>query len=285
MAQAWLYQLFETEAVTLSAGVPTVWLGLLNHLRANKLRFSTFKETVLGGSACPPAMLREFEEVHGITVVHAWGMTELSPLGTVCRLKPAQKLLSADAQFAIKAKQGRSVFGVEMKIVGSDGATLPQDGKAFGDLHVRGNWVCERYYKEAESALVNGWFPTGDVATIDADGFMQITDRSKDVIKSGGEWISSIELENLAMAHPAVMEAAVIGVPHAKWDERPIVLVVLKAGAMATATELLQFYEGKIAKWWMPDDVVFVDASPHTATGKLLKTKLRDEYREYLMVK
>lgn len=285
MDGASLYQLFESEAVTLSAGVPTVWLGLLNHLRANNLRFSTFKETVIGGSACPPAMLREFEEVHGITVVHAWGMTELSPLGTVCRLKPAQKLLSADAQFAIKAKQGRSVFGVEMKIVGSDGVTLPQDGKAFGDLHVRGNWVCERYFNEAESALVNGWFPTGDVATIDADGFMQITDRSKDVIKSGGEWISSIDLENLAMAHPAVMEAAVIGVPHAKWDERPIVLVVLKAGVTLTGAELLQFYEGKIAKWWMPDDVVFVDALPHTATGKLLKTKLREEYRGYLLAK
>ncbi len=281
MDGASLYQLFEQEGVTLSAGVPTVWLGLLNYVRTNNLRFSTFKETVIGGSACPPAMLREFEEIHGITVVHAWGMTELSPLGTVCRLKRAQKLLSPEAQFAIKVKQGRSVFGVDMKIVGSDGKALPHDGKAFGDLYVRGGWVCAQYYKETESALIDGWFPTGDVATIDTDGFMQITDRSKDVIKSGGEWISSIELENLAMSHPAVMEAAVIGVAHAKWDERPLLLVVLKPDASLTAADLLQFYEGKIAKWWMPDDVVFVAALPHTATGKLLKMKLRDEYREH----
>ncbi len=280
-----LYQLFEQEAVTMSAGVPTVWLGLLNHVRSNNLRFSTFKETVIGGSACPPAMLREFEDVYGVTVIHAWGMTELSPLGTVCRLKRAQKLLSAEAQFAIKVKQGRSIFGVDMKIVGSDGAALAHDGKAFGDLHVRGSWVCARYYKETESALINGWFPTGDVATIDADGFMQITDRSKDVIKSGGEWISSIELENLAMAHPAVMEAAVIGVAHSKWDERPLVLVVLKPNTTLTSAELLQFYEGKIAKWWMPDDVVFVEKLPHTATGKLLKTQLRDEYRAHFLAK
>ena len=289
MDGASLYQLFETEAVTMSAGVPTVWLGLLNYMRANNLRFSTFKETVIGGSACPPAMLREFEDVHGVGVIHAWGMTELSPLGTMCRLKRGQKLLSAEAQFAIKVKQGRSIFGVSMKIVGSDGAELPHDGKAFGDLHVRGSWVCAKYYKEAESALINGWFPTGDVATIDADGFMQITDRSKDVIKSGGEWISSIELENLAMAHPAVMEAAVIGVAHAKWDERPLLLVVRKKDATGgvisavSAAELLQFYEGKIAKWWMPDEVVFVEALPHTATGKLLKTKLREDYRDYLL--
>ncbi len=276
-----LYALFEGEGVTMSAGVPTVWMGLLNYVKSNNLKFSTFKETVIGGSACPPAMIKSFEHEFGVTVVHAWGMTEMSPLGTMCRLKLKHQTMSADQQDAVKAKQGRAIFGVEMKIVDDEGRTLPNDGKAAGDLMVRGPWVVDTYFKEEKSALIDGWFATGDVANIDADGYMQITDRSKDVIKSGGEWISSIDLENIAVSHASVFEAAVIGVPHPKWDERPLVLAVLKPNAAVTRDELIKFYDGKIAKWMIPDDVVFVDKLPHTATGKLLKTKLRDEYKDY----
>ena len=281
MDGASLYALFEGEGVTTSAGVPTVWMGLLNYVKSSNLKFSTFKETVIGGSACPPAMIKSFEHDFGVTVVHAWGMTEMSPLGTICRLKLKHQALSAEAQDAIKAKQGRAIFGVEMKVVDAQGNALPHDGKAAGDLLVRGPWVVERYFKEEKSALVDGWFQTGDVANIDADGYMQITDRSKDVIKSGGEWISSIELENIAMAHPSVLEAAVIGVAHPKWDERPLVLAALKPNTTLTRDELIKFFEGKVAKWMLPDDVVFVDQLPHTATGKLLKTKLREDYKNY----
>jgi 3-(methylthio)propionyl---CoA ligase len=277
-----LYALFEGEGVTISAGVPTVWMGLLNYVKTNDLKFSTFKETVIGGSACPPAMIKSFEHDFGVTVIHAWGMTELSPLGSSNRLRAKHAKLSVTEQDALKAKQGTPVFGLEMKVVDSDGNTLPRDGKSAGDLLVRSPWVIERYYKEEKSALIHGWFPTGDVANIDADGYMQITDRSKDVIKSGGEWISSIELENIAMAHPAVQEAAAIGVPHPKWDERPLLVVVKKPDATLSAKELIAFYDGKVAKWMLPDDVVFVDQLPHTATGKLLKTKLREEHREHL---
>ena len=276
-----LYQLFEQESVTVSAGVPTVWMGLLNYLKTHKLKFSTFRETVIGGSACPPAMIESFEKDFGINVVHAWGMSELSPLGTINRLRAKHLKLGAAEQFAVKVKQGAPIFGIELEIVDDSGAPLPHDGKAFGDLMARGPWVLERYFKEDHSALRKGWFPTGDVATIDADGYMQITDRSKDVIKSGGEWISSIELENIAIAHPAVQEAAVIGIAHPKWDERPLLLVMLKKDAKATREELLAFYDGKIAKWMRPDDVAFVETLPHTATGKLLKTKLREEFRNY----
>ena len=276
-----LYQLFEQESVTVSAGVPTVWMGLLNYLKTHKLKFSTFRETVIGGSACPPAMIESFEKDFGINVVHAWGMSELSPLGTINRLRAKHLKLGAAEQFAVKVKQGAPIFGIELEIVDDSGAPLPHDGKAFGDLMARGPWVLERYFKEDHSALRQGWFPTGDVATIDADGYMQITDRSKDVIKSGGEWISSIELENIAIAHPAVQEAAVIGIAHPKWDERPLLLVMLKKDAKATREELLAFYDGKIAKWMRPDDVAFVETLPHTATGKLLKTKLREEFRNY----
>ena len=212
-----LHRLFEDEGVTMSAGVPTVWMGLLNHVKSNNLKFTTFKETIIGGSACPPAMLEAFEHEYGVTVVHAWGMSEMSPLGTICRLRAKHKKLSRAEQFAVQVRQGCAIFGVEMKIVDGDGKALPHDGKAFGDLMVRGPWIVERYFKEEKSALTDGWFATGDVANIDADGYMQITDRSKDVIKSGGEWISSIDLENVAVAHPAVMEAAVIGVRHPKW--------------------------------------------------------------------
>ncbi|MEP7157566.1 MAG: 3-(methylthio)propionyl-CoA ligase [Betaproteobacteria bacterium] len=276
-----LHRLFEDEGVTMSAGVPTVWMGLLNYVKANGLSFRTFRETVIGGSACPPAMIQSFERDYGVNVVHAWGMSEMSPLGTMCRLKGKHLKLSATEQFALKTKQGRPIFGVELKIVDGDGNALPHDGVAFGDLLVRGPWIVEHYFKEDKTALLDGWFPTGDVANIDADGFMQITDRSKDVIKSGGEWISSIDLENIAVAHPAVMEAAVIGVAHPKWDERPLLIVVKKKDADVSSEELLRFFDGKIAKWWMPDDVVFVDQLPHTATGKLLKTKLREEFKAY----
>ena len=286
MDGASLYELFEKERVTVSAGVPTVWLGLLTHMKQNNLKFSTLKRTVIGGSACPPAMIRSFEEDYGVRVLHAWGMTEMSPLGTVNSFKGKQLELSdKEQQLAIQNKQGRNIFGVDMKIVDDAGKELPRDGKAFGDLLVRGPWICSAYFKgEGGNPLrrdENGeeWFPTGDVATIDADGFMQITDRSKDVIKSGGEWISSIDLENTAVAHPAVAEAAVVGVRHPKWDERPLLLVVKKAGAQLTREELLEFFEGQVAKWWIPDDVVFVDQLPHTATGKLLKTKLREDYQ------
>jgi fatty-acyl-CoA synthase len=276
-----LYQLFEQEGVTMSAGVPTVWMGLLNYVKSNHLKFTTFKETIIGGSAAPPAMIESFERDFGVTVVHAWGMTELSPLGTMCRLRAKHLALPREKQFAVQVKQGAPIFGVEMKIVDGEGKALPHDGKAFGDLMVRGPWIIERYYGEQTTALRDGWFHTGDVATIDADGYMQITDRSKDVIKSGGEWISSIDLENIAMAHPAVQEAAVIGVVHPKWDERPLLVVVPKKDATLTREELLRFFDGKIAKWWLPDDVAFVDQLPHTATGKLLKTKLREQFRDY----
>ncbi len=278
-----LYRLFEDEGVTLSAGVPTVWMGLLNHVRTNGLKFSTFKETVIGGSACPPAMIDGFEDEFGVTVLHAWGMTELSPLGTLCRLKRKHLALPKAERRAIQAKQGKPIYGIEMKIVDGEGRALPHDDVAFGDLMVRGPWVVERYFRENHTALVDGWFPTGDVARIDADGYLTITDRSKDVIKSGGEWISSIDIENLAMAHPAVSEAAVIAVPHPKWDERPLLIIVLRAGKTMTRQDMLDHLTGKIAKWWMPDDVVFATELPHTATGKVLKTALRDTYRHHVL--
>jgi fatty-acyl-CoA synthase len=277
-----LYSLFEEEGVTMSAGVPTIWLGLLQHLQANKLRLSTVKRLVIGGSAAPPAMIRTFDQQFGVTVLHAWGMTEMSPLGTVNTYKQKHSSLSAEERDRIRLKQGRSIFGVELKIVDGDGKDLPHDGKAFGDLLVRGSWITSGYFKsEGGNPLRDGWFPTGDVATIDADGYMQITDRSKDVIKSGGEWISSIDLENIAVAHPAVAEAAVIGAAHPKWDERPLLVVVRKSGQDVSREELIAFYEGKVAKWWIPDDVVFVDDLPHTATGKLSKLQLRERLREY----
>jgi 3-(methylthio)propionyl---CoA ligase len=282
MDGASLYELFENERVTVSAGVPTIWLGLLNHVKQNKLKFTTFSRTVIGGSACPPSMIRAFQEEFDVDVLHAWGMTEMSPLGTVCTLKGKQLDLSAEERYAVQNKQGRPIFGVEMKIVDDRGEELPRDGTAFGDLLVRGPWICTQYFRdEGGDPLRDGWFPTGDVATLDADGFMQITDRSKDVIKSGGEWISSIDLENIAVAHPAIAEAAVIGVKHPKWDERPIVVAVKKPGQDVSKDELLKFYEGKIAKWWMPDDVVFVSELPHTATGKLSKLTLRQRMKDY----
>jgi acyl-CoA synthetase (AMP-forming)/AMP-acid ligase II len=280
-----LYDLFESERVTFSAGVPTVWLGLLTYAKQNSLTFSTFKRTVIGGSACPPAMIRTLEDDFGVEVIHAWGMTELSPLGTLGKLKAKHDALPADERRALLEKQGKAIYGVDIDIVGGDGRTLPWDGKASGDLVSRGHWVLSRYFNDDASPLLDlggsAWFPTGDVATIDADGYMQITDRSKDVIKSGGEWISSIELENIAMAHPAVHEAAVIACAHPKWDERPLLVVVRKPDAQVSAAEMLGFYEGRIAKWQVPDDVVFVDEIPHTATGKIQKLRLREQLKTH----
>jgi acyl-CoA synthetase (AMP-forming)/AMP-acid ligase II len=277
-----VYELIESERVTFAAGVPTVWLMLLNHMRAGGLKFSTLKRTVIGGSACPPAMVRSFYVDYGVTVLHGWGMTEMSPLGTVCNLKLKQLALPQDAQLAVMGKQGRALFGVEMKIVDAEGQELPWDGEATGDLLVRGPWIVASYFRgEGGDPLVDGWFPTGDVASIDADGFLQITDRSKDVIKSGGEWISSIDIENIAMAHPAVAMAACIALPHPKWDERPLLVLVKKPGANVSREEILGFYDGKVAKWQVPDDVAFVDAIPLGATGKVQKNKLREQFKAH----
>ena len=278
-----VYELFETEKVTFTAGVPTVWLALLNHMQANKLKLSTLKYAVIGGSAAPPAMITTFAREYGVEVLHAWGMSEMSPLGTVNHPKEKHLSLPEDELLALRLKQGRPPFGVDMKIVDDAGKALPHDGKAFGDLLVRGPWVTRGYFKgEGGDPLKDGgWFPTGDVATIDPDGYMQITDRSKDVIKSGGEWISSIDLENAAMAHPAVAEAAVIGIAHPKWDERPLLIIHRKPGAEVGKEELVKFLADKVAKWWLPDDVGVVDSVPHTATGKILKTRLREDFRNY----
>ena len=282
-----VYELIEAEKVTYAAGVPTVWQMLLTHMKPAGLRFSTLRRTVIGGSACPPAMIHSFQQDYGVEVLHAWGMTEMSPLGTLCTLKNKHLALPAEQQDAIRLKQGRAIFGVDMKIVDGNGNELPWDGKASGDLLVKGPWIVKEYFKgEGGDPLVpdahgRGWFPTGDVATIDADGYLQITDRSKDVIKSGGEWISSIEIENIAVAHPAIAMAACIGVFHPKWDERPVVAVVRRPGAEVTREELLAFYEGKTAKWQIPDDVIFVEAIPLGATGKILKTRLREQFKDY----
>ncbi len=279
-----IFELIESEKVSFAAGVPTVWQMMLAHMQAGKLRFSTLKRTVIGGSACPPAMITAFNDQYGVEVLHAWGMTEMSPLGTVCTLKNKHADLPDAQKMKVRLKQGRGIYGVDMKIVDPEGKELAWDGVAYGDLLVKGPWIISDYFKpEGESPLVDGWFPTGDVGTIDPDGYLQITDRSKDVIKSGGEWISSIDVENIAVAHPAVAMAACIGIKHPKWDERPIIAVVKKPGAEVARDELLAFYEGKIAKWQVPDDVVFVDAIPLGGTGKMQKTKLREMLKDYVL--
>ncbi|MBM3485870.1 MAG: long-chain-fatty-acid--CoA ligase [Alphaproteobacteria bacterium] len=277
-----LQALIAAEGVTFSAGVPTVWLGLLAHLRDSGKGIAPLRRVVIGGSAAPPAMVREFRERHDVTVLHAWGMTEMSPIGTVNTPKHGMDE-TPEAEYARQVRCGRPVFGVEMKIVGDGNENLPQDGVAFGELKVRGPCVCRSYFEEGVSSAhdADGWFATGDVATIDGDGYLQITDRSKDVIKSGGEWIGSIDLENIALGHPGVAEAAVVGVPHPRWDERPLLVVVRRKDAAVTRDELIRFYDGKVAKWWIPDDVVFVDALPHTATGKLLKMQLRQDFKDH----
>jgi len=278
-----LHALIKDEGVTSAAGVPTVWLGLLAHAERNSLILSGLRHAVIGGAACPPALLRSLRDGHGVEVLHAWGMTELSPLGTTAVVQRRHLALPEDKRLAILGKQGHAVFGIDMKITDGRGDELPWDGKTRGELLVRGPWVMERYFGEDYGAGTAGagWFATGDVATIDADGYMQIVDRSKDVIKSGGEWISSVEIEHAAMEHPGVQQAACIAIAHPKWDERPLLLVVPRDGAEIGKQELLRFIEGRIAQWWMPDDVLFVPALPLGATGKVLKKQLREQYGGY----
>ncbi|BAQ49034.1 MULTISPECIES: long-chain-fatty-acid--CoA ligase [Methylobacterium] len=274
--------ILESTGVTVTAAVPTVWLGLLQHLDATGSRLTHLKRVVIGGSACPRAMTERFERDFGVTVDHAWGMTEMSPIGSYCSLKPEVAHLQGEARLDLKMKQGYAPFGVEFRLTDDDNRDLPWDGTTFGRLKVAGFAVAKAYFRSDEPILDDrGFFDTGDVATIDEHGYMAITDRSKDVIKSGGEWISSIDLENLAVGHPDVAEAAVIGVQHPKWDERPLLIVVPKEGRTPDKADILAFMAPRIAKWWMPDDVVVVHAIPHTATGKIQKTALRDQFRDY----
>jgi fatty-acyl-CoA synthase len=282
-----LTQLMNSEGVTFSAGVPTVWMGLLNYLKASGERLTTVNRMVIGGSACPRILMEEFGDIYGIRIDHAWGMTEMSPLGTYNAPKFQHVDLDRNARLRLSEKQGRAVFGVDMRIVNDAGDVLPWDGKISGHLQVKGPWVTSAYYgSEPGSALdAEGWFSTGDVASIDPEGFMEITDRSKDVIKSGGEWISSIQLENIAVGHPDVMEAAIIAARHEKWEERPLLIVVPRKDHEIDRDSLIAFYEGKVAKWWTPDDVVVVSELPHTATGKIQKLTLRDTYRNHLLPK
>jgi fatty-acyl-CoA synthase len=278
-----VYEMLDGNGVTITAAVPTVWLGLLQHLEATGAALPHLKRVVIGGSACPRAMTETFRDRYGVEVLHAWGMTEMSPLGSVCSLKPEHAGVDAEGWLDVKARAGHAPFTVEMRITDDEGRDLPWDGTSFGRLKVRGPAVAAAYFRGEGGAILDetGFFDTGDVATIDATGNMQVIDRSKDVIKSGGEWISSIELENLAVGHPDVAEAAVIGIAHPKWDERPLLVVVPKPGRTPTRDDVLAHLSGRIAKWWMPDDVVLVDEIPHTATGKIQKTALRDRFRDY----
>jgi 3-(methylthio)propionyl---CoA ligase len=280
-----VHELLESERVTLALGVPTVWLGLLTYLEQTGKRLDGLTRVTVGGSAAPATMIRAFEEKYGVECIHGWGMTETSPIGTLARPKGKYMDRPFEEQIAIKARQGLPLYGVEIKVAGPDGKTLPRDGVSSGELLVRGPWITSAYYRDdqASAAAVDeaGWFRTGDVAVIDAEGYMQIVDRSKDVIKSGGEWISSIDVENAAMGHPGVAEAAVIGLPHPKWDERPLLIIVAKPGQEPTKDALLAFLGDKVAKWQLPDDVVFVPEIPHGATGKVLKTRLREQFRDH----
>jgi len=277
-----IHEMLTAYRVSCTAAVPTIWLMLLQHLEAGGGKLPDLKRVVIGGSACPRAIAQKFEDAYGVQVIHAWGMTEMSPLGSLCTLKPEYASLSGDAKLDILQKQGHPPFMVEMKIEDDAGRVVPWDGKSFGRLMVRGPAVARAYYKDDGDILDGeGFFDTGDVATMDPSGYMQITDRTKDVIKSGGEWISSIDLENLAVGHPKVAEAAVIGIRHPKWDERPLLVIVMKKGESISKDDILGFMRGKVANWWMPDDVVFVDEIPHTATGKIQKTTLRERFKDY----
>lgn len=279
-----LYQLLEQEEVSLALGVPTVWLALLQYTTKAGKKLNKLNRTVIGGAAVPESMIRAFRDKHDVVVIQGWGMTEMSPLGTVSTPKFGMESLTPDQLVAVRAKAGRGIYGVEMRIVNDEGVELPWDGVAYGSLQVRGPWICSGYFKlegKSEAHTADGWFDTGDVATIDKQGYMAITDRTKDVIKSGGEWISSIDVENTAMGHEGVSEAAVIGVPHPKWTERPLLIIIRAEGADLDRAQMLAWLEGKIAKWWIPDDVVFVDEIPHTATGKIKKIELRKQFKDY----
>jgi fatty-acyl-CoA synthase len=279
-----LYGLLESEDVTLALGVPTVWLALLQYAAKVGKRLNKLQRTIIGGAAVPESMIREFQDDHDVIVYQGWGMTEMSPLGTLNSPKAGMESLTKDESIAIATKAGRGIFGCELRIVDDDNNELPWDGVAYGALQVRGPWICSDYFKlegTGGSHMEDGWFDTGDVATIDPNGYLAITDRTKDVIKSGGEWISSIEIENTAIGHPAVAEAAVIGVAHPKWTERPLLIVIKAEGQDPSKEEILAWFDGKIAKWWLPDDVVFVDELPHTATGKIKKVELRQQYADY----
>ena len=277
--------LMNDEKVTMSAGVPTVWLGLLHHLRASGQRLETVQRFMIGGSACPRLLFEAFDAEYGVRISHGWGMTELSPVGTYNTPKPGNAHLTGAAEMAVRVKQGRVLYGIDIRIVDDAGHELPHDGMRSGHLQVRGPWVCSAYYGETPGSALDpeGWFSTGDVASIDPDGYMEITDRSKDVIKSGGEWISSIQLENIAVSHPDVAEAAIVAAKHPKWDERPLLIVVAKAGSSIDKNDLLRLYDGQVPKWWLPDDVVVVEELPHTATGKLQKNILRIRFQNYLL--
>jgi acyl-CoA synthetase (AMP-forming)/AMP-acid ligase II len=278
-----IHDLLENYGVTITAAVPTVWLSLLQHLEAGNHKITSLNRVVIGGSACPRAMTEAFEKRYDVSVNHAWGMTEMSPLGSFCSLKPETADLEGDALYDLKVKQGHPPFTVDMKITDDAGHEMPWDGRSFGRLKVKGPAVTASYFRSETDSILDdqGFFDTGDVATIDEHGYMQITDRAKDVIKSGGEWISSIDIENLAVAHPSVLEAAVIGITHPKWDERPLLIIVLKSGKSVTKNVMLGFLKDKIAKWWMPDDVVFITDMPHTSTGKLNKIALRERLKDY----
>tara|TARA_B100001057_G_scaffold78576_1_gene73695 strand:+ start:11460 stop:13118 length:1659 start_codon:yes stop_codon:yes gene_type:complete len=283
MDGAALTELIQNENVTFAFGVPTIWLGLLNYCKENNIKLDSIKETIIGGSAVPYSMIKQFDEDHDVNVVQGWGMTETSPLATANLKTPEMEKMAKDEMYQLQTKQGKPIYGVQLKIVDDEGNRLPEDGKAFGRLLIKGPWIIKRYYKhDADAVDAEGWFDTGDISTIDADGYMTIVDRAKDVIKSGGEWISSVDLENAAVGHPEVVEACVIGVAHEKWDERPL-LIVIPANKELTKESVYDFLDGKIAKWWKPDDVVFVEELPHGATGKLLKTDLREKYANHLI--
>jgi fatty-acyl-CoA synthase len=281
-----LYDLIEKEKVTLAFGVPTIWMGLLAYCRDNNKILTSVKNTIIGGSALSLTTLQEFDEVHDVNVIHAWGMTEMSPLGTINVPTSEMENMSKEEKYAIQLKQGKPIYGVELKVVDDAGIELPKDGESQGHLMVRGPWILQKYFKAEKDAVdKDGWFDTGDISVLDTDGYMIIKDRAKDVIKSGGEWISSIDLENAAFGHPDIAEACVVGIPHPKWDERPMLFVVTNSGEPIEKDGILEFLTSKVAKWWLPDEIIFLKELPHGATGKLQKFELREEYNNYYMEK